>query len=250
MVRWAGGFRYFWGLFCNKPVEMLMISAGSGRTARGVPGEQPEGSPMAPNRFFPGPGFCLDFRPYDRGGGGLEGSPMAPNRIFSAGSFSKKACALLSRGVGVMRGRGADRRKAASGGATLIAVGSPILFSSVHSQVDVGPVSRPDPNGRCLEGSPMAPNRFFCREVSKKGCALLSSLNGRIQRNSEGNSLLSSCSFSPFQSASNFSRRHFFTSKAFKFTNVCFSPFTSLRASHFYSVLLEDELSCNRNKGG
>jgi hypothetical protein len=161
MVRWAGGFRYFWGLFCNKPVEMLMISAGSGRTARGVPGEQPEGSPMAPNRFFPGPGFCLDFRPYDRGGGGLEGSPMAPNRIFSAGSFSKKACALLPRGVGVMRGRGADRRKAASGGATLIAVGSPILFSSVHSQVDVGPVSRPDPNGRCLEGSPMAPNRFF-----------------------------------------------------------------------------------------
>ena len=98
-----------------------------------------------------------------------------------------------------------------------------------------------------LEGSPMAPTGFSDGSFSEKGCTLLSSLNARIQRNSEGKSLLSSCSFSPFQSASNFSRRHFFTSKAFKFTNVCFSLFTSLRASHFYSVLLEDELSCNRN---
>ena len=91
----------------------------------------------------------------------------------------------------------------------------------------------------------MAPNRFFSDgSFSKKGCALLSTLNARIQRNSEGKSLLSSCSFSPFQSASNFPRWHFFTSKTFEFTNVYFSPFTSL--SHFYSNLLEDELICNR----
>jgi hypothetical protein len=47
---------------------------------------------------------------------------MAPNRFFSAGSFPKDFVPFFRRGGGVMRGWGADRRKAASGGATLIAV--------------------------------------------------------------------------------------------------------------------------------